>query len=204
MAELDVQPKKSSPWIWLLLALIAIVILFFLLKGCNSKTTTVAATDSTTTKTVAVTRPDWDKVDFNAAKATDADVTDPAIAVSGNDHYTIYTLGENILFATDQNNLQGTAGDKLKQIVASLNKRFKGASIGVYGSTDSTGTAGHNKMLGAERAAAVKNWLVQTGGLDSTLVSIHSLGETKPVATNATAGGRQQNRNVFIVAFPNK
>lgn len=204
MAELDVQPKKSSPWIWILLALIAIVILFFLLKGCNSKTTTVAATDSTTTKTVAVTRPDWDKVNFNAAKTTDADVTDPAIAVSGNDQYTIYTLGENILFATDQNDLQGTAGDRLKQIVASLNKRFKGASIGVYGSTDSTGTAGHNKMLGAERAAAVKNWLVQTGGLDSTLVSIHSLGETKPVATNATAGGRQQNRNVSIVAFPNK
>lgn len=204
MAELDVQPKKSSPWIWILLALVAIVILFFLVKGCNSKTTTVATTDSTTTKTVAVTRPDWDKVDFNAAKATDADVTDPAIAVSGNDQYTIYTLGENILFATDQNNLQGTAGDKLKQIVASLNKRFKGASIGVYGSTDSTGTAGHNKMLGAERAAAVKNWLVQTGGLDSTLVSIHSVGETKPVATNATAGGRQQNRNVSIVAFPNK
>lgn len=204
MAELDVQPKKSNPWIWILLALIAIVILFFLLKGCNSKTTTVATTDSTTTKTVAVTQPDWSKVDFNAAKANDADVTDPAIAVSGNDQYTIYTLGENILFATDQNNLQGTAGDKLKQIVASLNKRFKGASIGVYGSTDSTGTAGHNKMLGAERAAAVKNWLVQTGGLDSTLVSIHSLGETKPVATNATATGRQQNRNVSIVAFPNK
>lgn len=204
MAELDVQPKKSSPWIWILLALIAIVILFFLLKGCNSKTTTVATTDSTTTKTVAVTQPDWSKVDFNAAKANDADVTDPAIAVSGNDQYTIYTLGENILFATDQNNLQGTAGDKLKQIVASLNKRFKGSSIGVYGSTDSTGTAGHNQMLGAERAAAVKNWLVQTGGLDSTLVSIHSLGETKPVATNATATGRQQNRNVSIVAFPNK
>lgn len=204
MAELDVQPKKSSPWIWILLALIAIVILFFLLKGCNSKTATVAATDSTITKTVAVTRPDWDKVDFNAAKTTDADVTDPAIAISGNDQYTIYTLGENILFATDQKDLQGTAGDRLKQIVASLNKRFKGASIGVYGSTDSTGTAGHNKMLGAERAAAVKNWLVQTGGLDSTLVSIHSLGEIKPVATNATAGGRQQNRNVSIVAFPNK
>jgi outer membrane protein OmpA-like peptidoglycan-associated protein len=59
-------------------------------------------------------------------------------------------------------------------------------------------------MLGAERAAAVKDWLVKTGGLDSTLVSIHSLGESKPVASNATAGGRQQNRNVSIVAFPNK
>ena len=206
MAELDVQPKRSSPWwLWLLIALIAIVILIFLFRGCNSKTTTVSATDSTSmTKAVAVTQPDWSKVDFNAAKTKDEDVTDTSISVSGNEQYTIYTLGENILFATDDTTLQGNAGDKLKQITASLNKRFKGASIGVYGSADSTGSAGHNKMLGAERAKAVKNWLVSTGGLDSTLVSIHSLGDTKPVASNATASGRQQNRNVSIVAFPNK
>lgn len=206
MAELDVQPKRSSPWwLWLLIALIALVILIFLFKGCNSKKTMVSTTDSTsTTKTVAVTQPDWSKVDFNAAKSSDADVTDPGISVSGNDQYTIYTLGENILFASNDTTLQGSAGDKLKQITASLNKRFKGASIGVYGSTDSTGTAGHNKALGAERATAVKDWLVKTGGLDSASVSVHSLGETKPVATNATASGRQQNRNVSIVAFPNK
>ena len=205
MAELDVQPKRSNPWwLWLLIALIALVILLFLFKGCNTKTTTVTRSDSTSAKTVAVTQPDWNSVDFNAAKSSDADVIDPSIAVSGNERYTIYTLGENILFATDQNTLQGNAGDKLKQIVASLNKRFKGASIGIYGSTDSTGTPGHNQILGAERAAAVKNWLVTTGGLDSTLVSVHSLGEKKPVATNATASGRQQNRNVSIVAFPNK
>ena len=205
MADLDVQPKRSGPWwIWLLIVLFLIAVLFLFFKGCNSKKTAVATNDSTVTKTVAVTQPDWNQVDFNSAKATDADITDPSIAVSGNEQYTIYTLGENILFATDQDSLQGNAGDKLKQIVASLNKRFKGASIGVYGNTDSTGTAGHNKMLGAQRAAAVKTWLVTTGGLDSTRVSIHSLGETKPVATNATASGREQNRNVSIVAFPNK
>ncbi len=131
-----------------------------------------------------------------------AEINDKDIAISGNGQYTIYTLGENILFSTDQANLQASAGDKLKQIVASLNKRFKGAEIGVYGSADSTGTEGHNKMLGAERAKAVKTWLTTTGGMDSTKVSIHSLGDTKPVASNATASGRQQNRNVSIVAFP--
>jgi len=207
MADLDVQPKRPSPWwLWLIIALIALAVLFFLFKGRHSKTATVVTTDSTTTstKTIAATQPDWSKVDFNAAKTADADVTDPGIAVSGNDQYRIYTLGENILFATDQAGLQGTAGDKLKQIVASLNKHYKAASIGIYGSTDSTGTAGHNKMLGAERAKAVKDWLVKTGGLDSTMVSVHSLGESKPVATNATATGRQQNRNVSVVAFPNK
>ncbi|GAB3937372.1 hypothetical protein GCM10028827_41740 [Mucilaginibacter myungsuensis] len=181
----------------------------FLFKGCNNDNSTTSTTDSTsttsdTTKTIAATTPDWNSVDFNAAKVVDEDVTDPGIAVSGNDQYTIYTLGENILFDTDANALQGDASAKLKQIVASLNKRFKGAQIGVFGSTDSTGTAGHNKALGAERADAVKNWLISDGGIDANNVTIHSLGESKPVATNATESGREQNRNVSIVAFPNK
>ena len=211
MAQLDVQPKKSNPWwLWLLIALIAIAILFFFLKGCNNKSGQTAGADSTATKTdtaaakpaVAATEPDWNNVDFNSPKSVDPDVTDKDIAVSGNNKYTIYTLGENILFATDQNSLQGNADAKLKQITASINKRFKGAPIGVYGNTDSTGTTGHNKQLGAERAAAVKMWLVKSGGMDSTKVTIHSFGALKPVATNATATGRQQNRNVEIVAFP--
>jgi outer membrane protein OmpA-like peptidoglycan-associated protein len=205
MAQLDVQPKKSNPWwLWLLFALVAIAILLFLLKGCNSNTAEVATTDSTTTKVIAVTQPAWDSVDFNSpALSADPDVTDADITISGNDKYTIYSLGENILFATDQNALQGTADAKLKQIAASINRRYKGASIGVYGSADSTGTAGHNKQLGADRAAAVKNWLSSNGGIDAANISVHTLGESQPVASNSTASGRQQNRNVKIVAFTN-
>jgi outer membrane protein OmpA-like peptidoglycan-associated protein len=207
MAQLDVQPKKSNPWwLWLLFALIAIAILLFLVRGCNDHTGEVVTTDSTATKQViAVTQPAWDSVDFNSPALTDPDpdITDADIAISGNDRYTIYSLGENILFTTDQNALQGSAGAKLKQIAASINRRYKGASIGVYGSADSTGTAGHNKQLGADRAGAVKNWLVSDGGIDAANISIHSLGESQPVATNSTATGRQQNRNVKIVAFTN-
>ncbi|WP_462266740.1 OmpA family protein [Mucilaginibacter sp.] len=213
MAELDVRPKRSNPWwLWLLLALVALAILFFLFKGCNTKKGAVSTTDSTSTVTtdssasgkpaIAATEPDWNNVDFNSPKSADQDVTDPDIAVSGNDKYTIYTLGENILFATDKNTVQSSGEAKLKQVIGSLNKRFKGASIGVYGSTDSTGTAGHNKQLGAERAEAVKGWLAKNG-IDSTKITVRSLGESKPVASNATASGRQQNRNVSIVAFPN-
>jgi outer membrane protein OmpA-like peptidoglycan-associated protein len=211
MAQLDVQQKKSNSWwLWLLIALIIIGILAYLLKGCNSKTTPVATADSTATQSdstsaakpvVAATQPDWNSVDFDAAKTTDADITDKDITVNGNNQYTIYTLGENILFATDQSTLQSSADQKLKQITTSLDKRFKGADIGIFGNTDTTGNTGHNKQLGAERAAAVKEWLVRNGALDSSKVSIHSFGAAKPVASNATAKGRQQNRNVQIVAF---
>jgi len=206
MAHLEVTPKKSSPvWLWILLALVALAIIYFLFMRSDNKTETVV-TDTTTSQPVhqeilAATEPDWNNVDFNTSNSTDPDITDKDILVSGNDDYTIYSLGENILFATDQNTIQANAEAKLKQITASLEKRYKGAYVGVYGSTDAVGTAADNKQLGAERAAAVKDWLVNSGGVESSKISVHSLGEKEPVATNETASGRQQNRNVKIVAF---
>jgi outer membrane protein OmpA-like peptidoglycan-associated protein len=207
MAQLDVQPKKSNPWwLWLLLLLIALAVIFFVMRGRNStqSTTTTDSTKTTTTTTnaVAATQPDYNSVDFNSPKTSDPDITDKDISVSGNGKYTIYTLGENILFGTDQNALQGSAEAKLKQVSASINKRFSGATIGVYGNTDSTGTEGHNKQLGAQRAEAVKNWLIKNGQIADNKISIHSFGDAKPVASNNTTAGRQQNRNVEIVAFP--
>lgn len=211
MAELNVQPKRSnSGWIWLLLALLALGILFFLIKGCNNTSVTTGTGDSTVTthtdnaNVLATTEPDWGSVDFNAPESSYDEVTDKDISVRGNDAYTIYTLGENVLFSTDQNALQESATAKLEQITASLNKRFKGASIGIYGSTDSTGTAGHNKQLGAERAEAVKSWIIKNADIPENKISVHSLGESKPVSDNATASGRKQNRNVQIVAFAGK
>lgn len=208
MAHLEVKPKKRTAWwLWLLLVIIAIALILFLFKGCGQESGLVAGADSTDTSmdkehALASTGPDWNTVDFAAPESSDPDITDKDISVRGNDNYTIYSLGENILFGTDQNVVQGSAEAKLKQILTALNRRFKGAAIGVYGSTDSTGTASHNKQLGAERAGAVREWLVKTGGFDQAMVSIHSLGEKEPVASNATTRGRQENRNVQIVAFP--
>jgi outer membrane protein OmpA-like peptidoglycan-associated protein len=210
MAHLEVKPKSGTPWwVWLLLALVAVAILYFLFgRNGNDSSSTVGADSTSMTDTsinsgtaLAATEPDWSTVDFNAPKSSDPDITDQDVSVSGNDQYTIYTLGENILFATDQTSIQASADAKLNQVVSSLNKRFKGATIGVFGSTDSTGTAGHNKQLGAERAQAVKQWLIKSG-MEEGKISIQSLGEKQPVATNATASGREQNRNVQIVAFP--
>lgn len=206
MAELNVQPKRSSPWwLWVLIILVAIAILIFLFRGSNT-TTGYGAADSTASSAdtgivAATTSPNWNTVDFNAPEASYEEIKDRDIVVRGNEDYSIYILGENILFPTDRNELQAGATDKLEQLSASLSKRFKGSTIGVYGSTDSTGTTGHNQRLGAERAEAVKNWLIQNGGIPANTISVHSLGESEPVSTNATAPGRQQNRNVQVVAF---
>lgn len=212
MADLDVQPKHKSPiWIWIVLLIVVIGAAFLLMRGCNKSysPTALATTDSTTTDTilqanskVATTQPDWESVDFSLPKSTYDEVTDTSIVVRGNDKYTIYGLGENVLFAPDKSVLQGSAEGRLQMVASSLQKRFKNAALGVYGHADSTGNAEDNKTLSGERANAVKDWLINKAGFAPDMISVHSLGADKPLASNATAKGRQQNRSVEIVAFP--
>lgn len=211
MADLDVQPKRKSPiWIWFIFIILAIGVLFLLYRGSN-KTAPLKtdqsdslAKDTVVTKmpSVASTQPDWNAIDFTLPKASYGEITDTAILVKGNDKYTIYSIGENILFAPDASTIQAGASEELKQIATSLTKRFKNADIGIYGHTDSTSTAGYNKTLGAQRANAVKNWLVTNGSFDAAKLTVHSLGGIKPLASNGTKVGRLQNRSVEIVAFP--
>ena len=202
MAELDVQPKKKSPIIWILLIILVLAILFFLFRNRSSNTTTESAGADTTT-TIATTVSNWDSVDFNVPAANYEEVTDKGIEVRGNEKYAIYGLGENILFATDQSNIQNTADAQLQQIAGSLKKRYDGSEIAVFGKTDSTGTASHNKELGSQRAESVKNWLVEKAGVAADKVSIHSRGESASVATNETTAGRKANRSVQIVVMAN-
>ena len=207
MAHLEVEPKPSRPWwVWLLIVLLVFLLAGMLIKKCStdgdSSTGDSIATD--TSQVIAKTTPDWNSIDFNSAPQTDADIADSEIKARGNRNYTIYMLGENILFPTAGNDLSEKGTQKLQMIADALNKRFQGATIGVFGSTDSTGPANANKELGRERATVVRNWLADQGKVTTENISVQSLGETQPVATNKTESGRQQNRNVSIVVFPKK
>ncbi|MBS7565264.1 OmpA family protein [Mucilaginibacter sp. Bleaf8] len=212
MAELDVKPKSRTPWwLWLLLLLIVLGVLFYFLRMRNdsakqvSTTTVVDSTttvDSSSTAQVATTTASFDNVDFNSPTTRYDEISDTTITVQGGDKYAIYSLGGNVLFAKGQSTLQGTAAEHLKQVAASLQKRFSNAVIGVYGHTDASGDAAQNKELGAKRAQAVCDWLVSNGNLSADRIAVRSYGESEPLASNATNKGQQLNRSVEIVAIP--
>lgn len=216
MADLDVQPKSSRPWwLWLLLALVALALLFFLLRGCddtrdevdNATTeTTAAASDAgdavagaAATGAAAVSDA-WDDINLDAPAVAYDEITDKDIDVRGNEDYAVYSVEETILFGSDQSKVQPQASQKLQQIAASMGKRFNGGQVRIYGYTDAQGSASYNKELAEERTKAVQNWLVDNGKISKESVSLHPVGEANPVASNATAEGRQQNRRVQIVA----
>lgn len=70
-------------------------------------------------------------------------------------------------------------------------------TLTVIGFTDSTGTAAINNPLSIDRAQSVRGYLVEHG-VSSNRIDAVGRGDSQPVATNATAAGRAQNRRVEI------
>jgi len=67
--------------------------------------------------------------------------------------------------------------------------------LNIAGHTDSQGNADFNMDLSLSRAQAVVNYLVESG-IDASRLNAEGFGETKPIADNATAAGRAENRRV--------
>lgn len=204
MAELHVQPKKKSsilPWLLLLLG-VAALIWYLTSRGKDEVTTTnvdatAPVTNSSTSNNAAAS--DWSDIDFNAPAVNYDEVTDQNINVRGNNAYGIYGLGENVLFDEAKATIRPDAEANLKQVVSSIDKRYNGGVIRIYGYTDAQGGPDYNKDLAQQRADAVQTWLI-ANGIDGSRISVNGIGESKPVATNETEAGRQQNRRVEIVA----
>ena len=67
--------------------------------------------------------------------------------------------------------------------------------IYIAGHTDNVGNAKANQQLSEDRANAVKKYLIDKG-IAETRVKTEGFGDTRPVASNKTAEGRQKNRRV--------
>ena len=107
------------------------------------------------------------------------------------------TLSSLILFDVDKNDLKASALEGLDQVVALL-KTYPTNALRVSGHTDSRGSAAHNQNLSVRRAKAVAAYFVQQGKIDAARIKIVGYGKTRPVASNVTEEGRQQNRRVEI------
>lgn len=105
-------------------------------------------------------------------------------------------LGQG-LFAVGQHTLSPRARDEVGRIAAVL-AQYPDRRIAVEGHTDSTGSEALNQRLSEQRAESVRAALVAQG-VDPARVETRGYGQSRPIADNATAEGRAQNRRVEIV-----
>ena len=80
--------------------------------------------------------------------------------------------------------------------VVDIMETFPETSFEIVGHTDNVGRPEKNKQLSADRAQAVKNFLVEKGITDESRMITSGVGDTKPIATNTTAEGRAKNRRI--------
>jgi outer membrane protein OmpA-like peptidoglycan-associated protein len=83
------------------------------------------------------------------------------------------------------------------EVLAEYNK----TTIEVSGHTDSTGSNQYNQDLSQRRANSVAYILAQNGVMPQRMYVL-GLGESRPVASNATPAGRAKNRRVEIQIVP--
>lgn len=103
----------------------------------------------------------------------------------------------DVTFAVNRATLVPSAQIKLAKIAGIL-LSYPDLNVRVDGYTDNTGTPDYNQQLSEQRADSVRNFLISQG-VKASSISATGLGETAPVASNASAQGRQQNRRVELV-----
>ena len=107
------------------------------------------------------------------------------------------TLSSLVLFDINKYDLRASAKEGLGQVMELL-RAYPTNALRISGHTDSSGGAAYNQALSERRAQAVANYLVEKGKISSSRVKAVGYGKRRPVASNATEEGRQQNRRVEI------
>lgn len=114
-----------------------------------------------------------------------------------------HELKGKALFETDEFSLNKKAHESLDILLKRLKGIPKKAQIHILGHTDSDGSTAYNMQLGLNRANAVRQYIEEQTTDDYTF-SIESYGKSKPVHENTTEEGKQENRRVEIIVFPDK
>ncbi len=109
----------------------------------------------------------------------------------------VITLSGGILFDVDKTNIRPAAKESLAHL-AKILKEYPGRKIIIEGHTDNTGPEEYNQGLSEKRAVAVMDQLISQG-LDRQRMDAKGFGMSKPLVTNETSVGRQQNRRVELV-----
>jgi outer membrane protein OmpA-like peptidoglycan-associated protein len=109
--------------------------------------------------------------------------------------------GGKVLFDFDKAEVKPEARRQLGVVLQALREQ-PSLQVHIVGHTDSVGTDEYNDRLSQRRAEAVAAYLAQQGGIPRQNIRAEWRGEREPVASNATASGRAQNRRVEITLSP--
>ena len=103
----------------------------------------------------------------------------------------------DVLFDSGKYTLRPLAREKLAKI-SGIVLAYPSLRLAVEGNTDSVGTESSNQELSEKRAEGVRSYLT-TQGVPGSSTTATGFGKNRPIASNDTSEGRQQNRRVELI-----
>ncbi len=104
-------------------------------------------------------------------------------------------IKQKVQFATAKAKIMRASFGLLAEVADAI-KSSNVQKVRIEGHTDSRGSDSYNQKLSQRRADAVRDHLIEEEGVDSSILESVGFGEEKPIASNRTRRGREQNRRV--------
>ncbi|MBW2180218.1 MAG: OmpA family protein [Deltaproteobacteria bacterium] len=101
-------------------------------------------------------------------------------------------------FDTNKSFVRPAYHERIKEVADYMNKHSDVDAV-IEGHTDSRGSDQYNQSLSQRRADSVRQYLIDKFGISASRLTAKGYGESKPIADNNTAQGRQRNRRVIAV-----
>lgn len=136
----------------------------------------------------------------NQQRALEQELSGSGVGVAREGDLLILRMPSDVTFASNQSSISPSFNPVLDDVAAVLN-RYDQSTIDIIGHADSDGTDEYNMGLSQRRASSVAQYLVNRGVLPARLY-VEGRGESQPIASNATAAGKAQNRRVEITIRP--
>ena len=122
------------------------------------------------------------------------------VSVTRSGDNIILNMPGNVTFQTNSADINSSFYPVLNSVAVVL-KEFDKTVVDVAGHADSTGPDDKNLDLSQRRAGSVSSYMAAQAINTQRLITV-GYGETRPIATNDTPEGRQQNRRVEITLVP--
>ena len=130
----------------------------------------------------------------------EAELSGSGVGVARQGDNLVLRMPSDVTFASNQSSINARFYATLDDVAAVLD-RYDQSLIDIVGHADSDGADDYNLNLSRQRASSVAQYLVQRNVLADRLY-VNGEGESRPIASNATAEGKAQNRRVEITIRP--
>ena len=130
----------------------------------------------------------------------EAQLSGSGVGVARQGDNLVLRMPSDVTFASNQSSINPAFNATLDDVAAVLN-RYDQSVVDIIGHADSDGAEDYNLNLSRQRASSVAQYLVNRNVLADRLY-VDGRGESQPVASNATAEGKAQNRRVEILIRP--